>query len=42
VAALADQARQDAKLQTAIEYFGKGGEGIKASDVFDMLEAKYL
>ena len=42
MAALADQARQDARLQTAMEYFRKGGQGIKAEDVFGKLEAKYL
>jgi prevent-host-death family protein len=42
LATLAEQARQDAKLQTAMEYFRKGGEGIKAVDVFAKLETKYL
>lgn len=42
MAALAGQARQDAKLQAAMEYFRKGGDGIKAEDVFAKLEAKYL
>ena len=42
MAALAEQARQDAKLQTAMEYFRKGGAGIKATDVFAKLDAKYL
>lgn len=42
MAALAEQARQDAKLQTAMEYFRKGGAGIKAADVFAKLDAKYL
>lgn len=42
LAALAEQARQDAKLKTAMEYFRKGGEGINAVDVFAKLETKYL
>ena len=42
MAALAEQARQDARLQAAMSYFREGGEGIKASDVFEKLEAKYL
>lgn len=42
MAVLAEQARQDAKLQAALEYFRKGGEGVKAADVFGALEAKYL
>jgi prevent-host-death family protein len=42
MAALAEQARQDAKLQSAMEYFRKGGKGIKADDVFAKLESKYL
>lgn len=40
--ALAEQARQDAKLQTAMEYFRKGGAGITSADVFAKLDAKYL
>lgn len=39
---LAEQARQDAKLQTAMKYFRKGGAGIKAAEVFGKLETKYL
>ena len=42
MAALADQARQDARLQASMEYFRQGGKGIKAADVFKKLEAKYL
>ena len=42
MAALADQARQDARLQSAMEYFRKGGKGIKADDVFADLEARFL
>ena len=42
MAALAEQARQDARLQSAMEYFSKGGKGIKADDVFAKLESKYL
>jgi len=42
MAALADQARQDARLQAAMEYFRNGGKGIKAGDVFEKLDAKYL
>lgn len=34
MAALADQARQDARLQTSMEYFRQGGKGIKTADVF--------
>ena len=40
--ALAEQARQDAKLQTAMEYFRRGGAGITSADVFAKLDAKYL
>ena len=42
LAALAEQAIQDARLQSAMEYFRKGGEGIKADDVFAELEEKYV
>ena len=42
MAALAEQARQDAKLQAAMEHFRQGGEGIKAADGFAQLAAKYL
>ena len=42
MAMLAEQARQDARLQAAMEYFQKGGQGIKADDVFASLEKKYL
>lgn len=34
MAELAEQARQDAKLQTALHYFRNGGKGIKAENVF--------
>jgi len=42
MAGLAEQARQDARLQEAMEYFRRGGKGIKTADVFRKLEAKYL
>jgi hypothetical protein len=42
MAALAEQARQDARLQSAMTYFRDGGKGIKAADVFADLDAKYL
>lgn len=42
MAALAEQARQDARLQQAMNYFRNGGKGIKAADVFADLDAKYL
>ena len=42
MAMLAEQARQDARLQAAMEYFQKGGHGIKADDVFASLEKKFL
>ncbi|MFT5492091.1 MAG: PHD/YefM family antitoxin component YafN of YafNO toxin-antitoxin module [Limisphaerales bacterium] len=42
MAALAEQARQDARLQKAMTYFRDGGKGIKATDVFADLDAKYL
>ena len=42
MAALADQARQDARLRSAMEYFRKGGKGINADDVFADLEARFL
>lgn len=42
MAALAEQARQDARLQKAMAYFRDGGKGIKAADVFADLDAKYL
>jgi len=41
MAALAEQARQDARLQQAMAYFRDGGKGIKAADVFAELDAKY-
>ena len=41
-AALADQARQDARLQTAMSYFRKEGSGMKAADAFGQLDAKYF
>ena len=41
MAALAEQARQDARLQSAMGYFRNGGKGIRAEDVFASLEAKY-
>lgn len=42
MAALAEQARQDSRLQEAMMYFRKGGKGIKAEDVFAKLDTKYL
>lgn len=42
MANLAEQARQDARLKSALDYFRKGGQGIKAEDVFADLEDKYL
>lgn len=42
MAALAEQARQDARLQQAMNYFRKGGKGINAADVFADLDAEYL
>ena len=42
MAALAEQARKDARLQKALAYFRDGGKGIKAADVFAGLDAKYL
>lgn len=42
MAALAEQARQDARLQKAMAYFRDGGKGIKSADVFADLDAKYL
>ncbi|MGD1978953.1 MAG: hypothetical protein PVJ98_06155 [Akkermansiaceae bacterium] len=42
MAALAEQARQDARLQKAMAYFREGGKGIKAEDVFADLDSRYL
>lgn len=42
MADLAEQAKQDARLQKAMTYFREGGKGIKADDVFAKLDAKYL
>ena len=39
--ALAEQAIQDAKLQSALSYFRDGGEGIEAHKVFAELDKKY-
>lgn len=39
---LAEQAKQDARLQSALEHFQNGGLGIKSTDVFAKLESKYL
>ena len=38
MAALAEQARQDARLQSAMEYFREGGKGIRSEDVFARLK----
>ena len=42
MAALAEQARQDGRLQSALSYFREGGKGIKADEVFGKLDKKYL
>ncbi len=42
MATLAEQARQDARLQSALNYFRKGGKGIAADQVFAELDQKYL
>lgn len=42
MATLAEQARQDARLQTAMAYFREGGKGISADDVFEKLDVKYI
>ena len=42
MAALAEQARQDARLRAAMDYFRKGGKGIRGEDVFKSLSAKYF
>ncbi|MGJ8694676.1 MAG: type II toxin-antitoxin system prevent-host-death family antitoxin [Verrucomicrobiaceae bacterium] len=42
MAALAEQARQDSRLQEAMKYFREGGKGIPAGDVFAKLDAKFL
>ena len=39
--ALAEQAIQDAKLQSALSYFRDGGEGIEANKVCAELDKKY-
>lgn len=39
--ALAEQAIQDARLQSALSYFRDGGEGIEAEKVFAKLNRKY-
>lgn len=41
MAALAEQAKQDARLQAALKYFREGGEGIEAADVLNSLDEKY-
>ena len=41
MAALAEQAIQDARLQSAMKYFREGGKGISVDDVFATLEEKY-
>ncbi len=40
MAQLAEQARQDARLQSAMKYFRDGGKGISIDDVFSGLEDK--
>jgi len=40
IAALAEQARQDARLQSALSHFRSGGKGRKAADVFERLGKK--
>jgi prevent-host-death family protein len=42
MAALAEQARQDARLQASLNYFRAGGEGISLDEVFAKLETRYL
>jgi PHD/YefM family antitoxin component YafN of YafNO toxin-antitoxin module len=42
MAALAEQARQDARLQAALSHFRSGGKGRKAADVFKRMEKKHL
>jgi hypothetical protein len=42
MAAIAEEARQDARLKKAMAYFRNGGKGIKVDDVFADLDAKYL
>ena len=39
--ALAEQAIQDARLQSALTYFRNGGEGIETDKVFAQLDKKY-
>ena len=41
MATLAEQAIQDARLQSAMEYFREGGKGIASEDVFSRLEEKF-
>jgi PHD/YefM family antitoxin component YafN of YafNO toxin-antitoxin module len=41
MAQLAEQAIQDARLQSAMKYFRDGGKGIYSDDVFSRLEEKY-
>ena len=41
MAQLAQQAKEDARLQSAMKYFREGGEGIAHDDVFAQLESKY-
>jgi len=41
MAALAEQAIQDARLRSALNYFREGGKGIVVEDVFADLEKKY-
>ena len=41
MAQLAEQAIQDARLQSAMNYFREGGKGISIDDVFAGLEDKY-
>jgi len=40
MSALADQARQDARLQSALRFFRDGGEGRPLAAVFDELEPR--
>ena len=41
MAQLAEQAIQDARLQSALKYFREEGKGISVDDVFAGLEEKY-
>ena len=42
MAALAEQPRQDSRLQEAMRYFREGGAGIPAEDVFSKVDKQFL